>query len=55
VHDDPQYLEDAAKLRVDVSPIGGDGVLRAIDGIGNAAPELLEYVRKLLAETRGGG
>src|SRR6266700_1375144 len=46
VHDDPQYLEDAAKLRVDVSPIGGDGVLRAIDGIGNAAPELLEYVRK---------
>src|SRR5436190_928996 len=55
VHDDPQYLEDAAKLRVDVSPIGGDGVLRAIDGIGAASPELLEYVRKLLAETRGGG
>src|SRR6478736_9419873 len=39
VHDDPQYLEDAAKLRVDVSPIGGDGVLRAIDGIGAASPE----------------
>jgi hypothetical protein len=38
-----------------VSPIGGDGVLRAIDGIGAASPELLEYVRKLLAETRGGG
>jgi tripartite-type tricarboxylate transporter receptor subunit TctC len=55
MHEDPQYLEDAAKLRVDVSPIGGDGVLRAIDGIGNAPPELLEYVRKLLAETRGGG
>src|SRR5215470_7026685 len=55
VHDDPQYLEDAAKLRVDVSPIGGDGVLRAIDGIGAASPELLDYVRKLLAETRGGG
>ncbi len=55
VHDDPQYLDDAAKLRVDVSPIGGDGVLRAIDGIGAASPELLEYVRKLLAETRGGG
>src|SRR5262249_49472256 len=54
MHEDPQYLEDAAKLRIDVSPIGGDGVLRAIDGIGNAPPELLEYVRKLLAETRGG-
>jgi tripartite-type tricarboxylate transporter receptor subunit TctC len=55
VHGDPQYLEDAAKLRVDVSPLGGDGVLRAIDRIAGAAPELLEYVRKLLAETRGGG
>src|SRR5215831_18430359 len=55
MHDDPQYLEDAAKLRIDVSPIGGDGVLRAIDGIGAASPDLLEYVRKLLAETRGGG
>ena len=55
MHDDPQYLEDAAKLRIDVSPIGGDGVLRAIDGIGAASPELLDYVRKLLAETRGGG
>jgi hypothetical protein len=55
MHDDPQYLEDAAKLRVDVSPIGGDGVLRAIDRIADAPPELLDYVRKLLAETRGGG
>jgi len=55
VHGDPQYLEDAAKLRVDVSPIGADGVLNAIERIANAQPELLEYVRKLLAETKGGG
>src|SRR5882724_10548719 len=53
VHGDPQYLEDAAKLRVDVSPIGADGVLNAIERIANAQPELLEYVRKLLAETKG--
>jgi tripartite-type tricarboxylate transporter receptor subunit TctC len=52
---DAQYLEDAARLKVDVSPIGGDGVLQAIERIANAPPELLEYVRKLLAETRGGG
>jgi hypothetical protein len=55
MQDDAQYLEDAARLKVDVSPIGGDGVLRAIERIANAPPELLDYVRKLLAETRGGG
>jgi tripartite-type tricarboxylate transporter receptor subunit TctC len=55
VHGDAQYLEHAARLRIDVSPIGGDGVLHAIDRIANAPPELLDYVRKLLAETRGGG
>jgi tripartite-type tricarboxylate transporter receptor subunit TctC len=55
VQADAQYLEDAARLRVDVSPIGGDGVLQAIERIANAPSELLEYVRKLLAETRGGG
>jgi tripartite-type tricarboxylate transporter receptor subunit TctC len=53
VNSDPQYLEDAAKLKLDVSPIGADGVLQAIDRIANAPPELLEYVRKLLADTKG--
>jgi tripartite-type tricarboxylate transporter receptor subunit TctC len=55
VHGDPQYLEEAARLRIDVSPIIGDEVLQAIDRIANAPPELLEYIRKLLAETKGGG
>jgi tripartite-type tricarboxylate transporter receptor subunit TctC len=55
VHSDPHYLEDAARFRVDVSPIEGAEVLQAIDRIAGAPPELLEYVRKLLAETKGGG
>ena len=55
VHSDARYLEDAARLRVDVSPIEGDGVLQAIERIAGAPPELLYYVRKLLAETKGGG
>jgi tripartite-type tricarboxylate transporter receptor subunit TctC len=55
VQRDPQYLEEVARLRLDVSPISGDEVLRAIDRIASAPPELLEYVRKLLAETKGGG
>jgi tripartite-type tricarboxylate transporter receptor subunit TctC len=55
MHRDPQYLEEAARLRIDVSPIGGNEVLRAIDRIAAAPPELLDYVRRLLAETKGGG
>jgi tripartite-type tricarboxylate transporter receptor subunit TctC len=55
VHRDPEYLAEAARLRLDVSPVGGDEVLHAIDRIAGAPPEQLEYVRKLLAETKGGG
>jgi len=55
VHGDARYLEEAARLRLDVSPIVGDQVLQAIDRIAKAPPELLEYVRKLLTETKGGG
>src|SRR5882757_4190508 len=55
VHRDPQYLEEAARLRLDVSPIVGDEILQAIDRIAHASPELLDYVRKLLSETKGGG
>jgi hypothetical protein len=54
VHRDPQYLDEAAKLRIDVSPIGGDEVLRAIDGIAGAPPDLLDYVKKLLSENKNG-
>ena len=55
MQDDPQYLEDAAKISVDVSPIGAEEVVRAIDRIEVAPPELLDYVRKLLGQTKGGG
>jgi tripartite-type tricarboxylate transporter receptor subunit TctC len=55
VHEDAQYLEEAARLKIDISPIGSDGVLQAIERIATARPDLLEYVRRLLAETRGGG
>jgi tripartite-type tricarboxylate transporter receptor subunit TctC len=52
---DPQYLDDAAGLRLDVSPIDGEEVLRAIEAIAGAPPEFMEYARKLFAETKGGG
>ena len=55
VHEDPQYLEEAAKLKIDVSPIGGTDVLRAIEDIASAPPEMLDYMKKLLADNKGGG
>jgi tripartite-type tricarboxylate transporter receptor subunit TctC len=54
VHRDVDYLDEAARLRIDVSPIGGEEVLAAIDRIANAPLELLDYLRKLLADTKGG-
>jgi hypothetical protein len=54
VQRDPLYLDDAARLKVDVSPIGAEDVMRAIDEIAGAPPDLLDYMRKLLAEQKGG-
>jgi tripartite-type tricarboxylate transporter receptor subunit TctC len=55
VHRDLQYLEEAARLNIDISPIGAEDVLRAIAQIAAAPPELLGYMKKLLAENKGGG
>ena len=54
VHQDPQYLDEAGRLKVDVSPIGGDEVLQAIGGIAGAPPDLLDYIKKLLSESKNG-
>jgi len=55
VHRDPQYLDEAGRLKVDVSPVGAEVVLRAIDRIADAPAQLLDYMKKLLAENKGGG
>jgi tripartite-type tricarboxylate transporter receptor subunit TctC len=54
VHKDPEYLAEAAKIRVEVSPIDGAAVLRAINKIADAPPDLLDYLRKLHADEKGG-
>ena len=55
VHRDRQYLDEAARLKIDVSPIGGEEVLHAIARIAAAPSELLGYMKKLLGENKGGG
>ena len=51
-HRDPQYIADAASLGVDVSPVSGGDVVRALASIESAPPPLLDYLRKLFAETK---
>jgi tripartite-type tricarboxylate transporter receptor subunit TctC len=47
-HADPQYLEEAKKLKIEVSPIGADGVQRVLARIAAASPEARDYMKKLL-------
>jgi hypothetical protein len=44
-------MTDGARSDADVRA----DVLQAIDRIARAPPELLDYIRKLLSETKGGG
>jgi tripartite-type tricarboxylate transporter receptor subunit TctC len=50
VQKDPQYLAEAQKLDIDVSPIGGDEALAAIERMAATPAELREALKKLLAQ-----
>jgi tripartite-type tricarboxylate transporter receptor subunit TctC len=54
-HKDPQYLEEAAKLKIDVSPVSGAAVLEMVERIAGASPRSVDRLRKLLTESKGGG
>jgi len=49
VHRDPQFLAEAAKIGLEISPIGAAEMTRAIDGLVQAPPAVLAYMRKLMA------
>lgn len=47
-HKDPDYLKDAEKLKVDVSPIDGNEVLKLIQGIAKVPAEQMKQVETLI-------
>jgi tripartite-type tricarboxylate transporter receptor subunit TctC len=49
-HKDPAYLEEAAKLNIDVSPIGGPEILQLIDRIAETPPDVMKSVEKLITD-----
>ena len=50
VQSDAAYVDEAKRLKLDVSPIGPAEVAAALDRVAGAPPELLGRVRKLLGE-----
>ena len=50
VHKNPDYLADAATLKVDVSPIGGEAALQAIDELAATPADLRAALKRLMAE-----
>ena len=55
VHNDPAYREDAARLKVDISPIDGEEVVRAIGEIAGAPADMLDVIRSIMTDSKGGG
>ena len=53
VHRDPQFLADAAQLKIEVDAVGAEAVLSAIDRIADAPGDLLDRLRRLLTRQQG--
>jgi tripartite-type tricarboxylate transporter receptor subunit TctC len=51
---DPDYLADAAALKIAVDPVNAADIYRAIDRLSTASPEILNYVRNLMNAGKGG-
>jgi tripartite-type tricarboxylate transporter receptor subunit TctC len=54
-HRDPQYLDEAARIGIYVNPVSAQDLVRSIERMAQAPPELLDQVRRLLAGGKGGG
>jgi tripartite-type tricarboxylate transporter receptor subunit TctC len=54
-HRDPQFLDEAARLGIYVSPVSAQDIARGIEQMSQASPELFDQLRKLLAGGKGGG
>jgi tripartite-type tricarboxylate transporter receptor subunit TctC len=54
VHKDAAYLDEAARLRMEVSPIDSRAVLDTIDRIAAASPNVLDYLRRIMTPGKGG-
>jgi tripartite-type tricarboxylate transporter receptor subunit TctC len=52
-HRDPQFLAEAEKSGIDISPVTAGGVNRALDDMAQAPPAVLDYMKRLAASAKG--
>jgi tripartite-type tricarboxylate transporter receptor subunit TctC len=50
VQRDSDYLADATKLKIDISPVGSEAALQAIDRLASAPPDLRAALKSLLTK-----
>jgi tripartite-type tricarboxylate transporter receptor subunit TctC len=53
-HRDPQFLQEAKAIGVDVSPVSAADLLRTIEDMSRAPPATFDYIRRLLASGKNG-
>ncbi len=54
VHRDPQFLAEARKVGIDISPVSADDMSRALDRMSHAPPAVFDYMKRLMASAKGG-
>ena len=52
---DPEYIKEAKKLGIDISPIDGPAVMDILDRLSKAPPDLLDFMRTREKPPEGGG
>ncbi len=52
---DPDYLADAATLKVPIEPVSAADINIAIGKLSKASPQVFDYVRKLMVAKKSGG
>ena len=46
---DPQYLEEARRIGLDVNPLGGEGIARLIQQVQETPQDVVDRLRELIA------
>jgi hypothetical protein len=47
-HRDPQFLAEAARIGLDISPVDANGVARGIERMAQAPPAVAAYMKTLM-------
>jgi tripartite-type tricarboxylate transporter receptor subunit TctC len=52
-HRDAELRAEAARLGIDISPVGAEDMVRSIEQMTRTSPEAFDYMKRLLASHKG--